>query len=110
MGVNVERRPRATESNSKKDGPLVLAMKQDKGIDMTRTEQAFLAGVAVVVLMIRPLIGAEAMLIGAGIALLVYSLLFRDRIRKRGWLMTVIPMAIAAVLAAAIAFALTGGK
>lgn len=77
---------------------------------VTNVEQAFLGALAVLVLLILPMLGAEAMLFGAGAGLVAYTFLFRERLRRRGWLMAVIPITLAALFGAAVAAALSRGN
>jgi hypothetical protein len=84
-------------------------MKQNESVNMTRAEEIYLGLLSVLVLIILPLWCAEAMFLGAGAGLLAYTLVFRDRIRRRGWLIAVVPVSVAAVLGAAIAAALARG-
>jgi hypothetical protein len=84
-------------------------MKPNESQVMTKSERIFIGVWAVAVLMLLPLWGPDAMLLGAGVALASYAYLFKEHIRKRGWLMAVIPLSVAAVVGAAIAFALGRG-
>ncbi len=75
-----------------------------------KAEETFSAALVVVLLLILPMCGAVAMLVGSAIGLLAYAFLFRERLRSRGWLKAVvIPVAAAAALAAAFAVALSRG-
>ena len=76
-----------------------------------KAEETFLATVVVVLLLILPMWRAVAMLVGSAIGLVAYAILFGERLRSRGWLKAaVIPIVVAAALAAAIAVALSRGN
>jgi ABC-type antimicrobial peptide transport system permease subunit len=82
-------------------------MKRNEIVEMTRAEKIFLGVCAVVVLFILAIWSAEAMLLGAGSGLVAYTFLFRKQLQKRGWLIAVIPITVAAVVGAAVAVALS---
>ena len=71
-------------------------------------EQIFSAVVVLTLLLILPQLGGTAMLIGSLIGLIAYVLLFRDRLRDRGWRKIVATVAIAGALGAAFAIAFRG--
>lgn len=77
--------------------------------NVTKAEQVFLAVLALHVLLILPMLGAEAMLFGAGAGLVAYALLFSKRLHRRGWLLSLIPITLADLLGAALATALGRG-
>lgn len=85
-------------------------MKLDVATDMTRTEKLFLGSLATAVFLVLPMIGAEAMLFGAGAGLVAYTFFFRKKIRSRGWLMVLIPVTLAAAVGAVVAAALGRGN
>jgi len=85
-------------------------MKISETLKTKKAEETFSATLIVVLLLILPMWGAVAMLVGSAIGLVAYVFLFRERLRSRGWLKAaVIPIVVAAVLAAAIAVALSRG-
>lgn len=85
-------------------------MKIDETRNTKMAEESFAASVAVVLLLILPMWGGVAMVVGAAIGLLAYAVLFRERLRRRGWLRAlVIPVTAAAVLGAVLAVLLTWG-
>jgi hypothetical protein len=85
-------------------------MKQNAATDMTRTEKIFLGVLAAVVLLVLPMMGAEAMLFGAGAGLVAYTFFFRQRLRSRGWLMVLISVTLAAAVGAVVAAAMSRGN
>jgi hypothetical protein len=86
-------------------------MKISETLKTKKAEETFSATLVVVLLLILPMWGAVAMLVGSAIGLVAYAILFRERLRIRGWLKTVvIPIAVAAALGAAIAVALSRGN
>jgi hypothetical protein len=84
-------------------------MNQSATLNMTKAELTFLGVLAIIIFLVLPMWGAEAMLFGSGIALVAYASLFRGRLSRRGWLLSLIPIAVAAALGAAIAVALSRG-
>jgi len=76
-----------------------------------KTEHAFSATLVVIVLLILPLWGSVAMLVGSAVGLVAYTVLFRERLRSGGWikLKTVVAVALAAAVSAAIAVAVSQG-
>jgi hypothetical protein len=85
-------------------------MKMSEALKTKKVEETFSAALLVVVLIILPMWGGVAMLVGSAIGLVAYTLLFRERLRSRGWLKAVvIPVTVAAVLGAVIAVALSRG-
>ena len=72
-----------------------------------RAEEIVGSTTFVVVLLLLPMFGALAMMVGSGVALVAYAILFRERVSNRGWLKTVFPIAVAGIVAAVIALALT---
>ena len=71
-----------------------------------KVEEIFLAVVGLVLLAVLPIWGAIPMLVGSAVGLLAYAILFRKRLRSRGWHRFIIPVAIAVAAAAAMAFAM----
>jgi hypothetical protein len=82
-------------------------MKPIRDTDATRLEKLSL-GVAI--LFILPMVGAQAMLFGAGAGLLAYTFFFRQTFRGRGWLLVLIPVTLAAAVGAMVAAALSHGE
>jgi hypothetical protein len=70
-------------------------------------EGVFLALTLVVVLLILPLWSATAMLVGSILGLAAYVIVFRERLRGRGWLRAAAVVALAAALAAIVAMAIS---
>jgi hypothetical protein len=65
--------------------------------------------VAVVLLLIVSLWGAVPMFVGSVIALVACCLVFNKELRERGWLATTVLISLSAMVAAAIAMALSKG-
>jgi hypothetical protein len=84
-------------------------MKISETLKTKKAEETFSAALVVVLLIILPTWGGVAMFVGSVIGLVAYAVLFRERLRSRGWLKVVIPVTVAAVLGAAIAVALKRG-
>jgi len=85
-------------------------MKISETLKTKKAEETFSAVLVVVLLIILPMWGAVAMLVGSVIGLVAYAVLFRQRLRSRGWLKAVvIPVTVTAVLGAVIAVALSRG-
>ena len=84
-------------------------MKISEILKTKQAEEAFSATVVLVVLLILPMWGGVAMLVGSAVGLVAYAVLFRERLRSRGWVKTVVPVAVAVALGAAIALALSRG-
>jgi hypothetical protein len=85
-------------------------MKISETLKTKKAEETFSAALVVILLLILPMWGAVAMLVGSAIGLVAYAVLFRERLRSRGWLKAVvIPVVAAAVIGAAIAVALSRG-
>jgi len=84
-------------------------MKINETLKTKEAEETFAAVAAVVLLVILPMWGGASMMAGSAIGLVAYIVLFRERLRNRGWLKAVvIPAAVAAALGAAIAFSWRG--
>ena len=84
-------------------------MKISEILKTKQAEEAFSATLVLVVLLILPMWGGVAMLVGSAIGLVAYAVLFAERLRSRGWVKTLVPVAVAAALGAAIALALSRG-
>lgn len=85
-------------------------MKICETLKTKKAEETFSAALVAVLLLILPMWGGVAMLVGSAIGLVAYAVLFRERLRSRGWLKAVvIPITVAAVVGAAIAVALSRG-
>ena len=83
-------------------------MKISKILKTKQAEEAISAALVLVVLLILPIWGGVAMLVGSAVGLVAYAVLFTERLRGRGWVKTVVPVAVAAALGAAIARATSG--
>jgi hypothetical protein len=83
-------------------------MKISERLKTKRAEETFSA-LVLVLLIILWMLGAVAMLVGSAIGLVAYVVLFRERLRARGWLKVIIPITAAALFGAAIAVALSRG-
>lgn len=70
-----------------------------------KDEQTFSSVLVIVLLLLLPLLGGAAMLIGSAVGLVLYVILFRERLRTRGWRKIIIMAIIAAVLAATLILA-----
>jgi hypothetical protein len=85
-------------------------MKISETLKTKNAEKTFSGAIVVVLLLILPMWGGVAMLVGSAIGLVAYTVLFRERLRSRGWLKAVvIPATVAAALAAAIAVVFNRG-
>ena len=85
-------------------------MKISETLKTKKAEEAFSAALVVAILIILPMWGGVAMLVGSAIGLVAYTFLFRERLRSRGWLKTAaIPATAAAVVGAVIAIVLRRG-
>jgi len=82
-------------------------MKTSATLKTKKAEETFSAALLVILLIIVPMWGGVAMLVGSAIGLVAYAVLFRERLHNRGWLKVMIPVTVAAVLGAAIAVALS---
>jgi hypothetical protein len=83
-------------------------MKISETLKTKQAEETFSAAFILVLLLLLPMWGGVAMLVGSAIGLVAYTLLFRERLRSRGWLKAVvIPVTAAGLLGATIAFVLT---
>jgi hypothetical protein len=84
-----------------------MDMTMRETLETKQAEKAFSATLVGILLLILPMWGGMAMLVGSAVGLVAYAVLFRDRLRSRGWLKIVVPMTAAAVTGAAIAIALS---
>ena len=57
----------------------------------------------IILLLVLPMWSGVAMLVGSAVGLVAYALLFKARLRSRGWLTLVVSVAAAAAVGAAIA-------
>ena len=73
----------------------------------TKYAEEVFSALAVGLLVILSLWGAAAMLAGSVIGLVAYVLLFKERLRDRGWLTAGVSVAVSAALAAAVAVAMS---
>jgi len=83
-------------------------MKVSETLKTKQAEQT-LSALVLLFLIILWMLPAVAMLVGSVIGLVVYVVLFRDRLRTHGWLKVVIPITATALFGAAIAVALSRG-
>ena len=74
-------------------------------LNTKRAEQTFSAALVVILLLIFPQLGAQAMLIASVIGLIAYAVLFREPLRSRGGWKIAVTVAIAGALGAAFAIA-----
>lgn len=74
-----------------------------------KVEEVFSAALVLVPLIILPMWGAVAMLVGSALGLVAYTVLFRERLRERGWLKFLLPVTVVAVVGAVIAVTLSRG-
>lgn len=81
-------------------------MKISETLKTKKAEETFSA-LILVALMILWMLGPVTMLVGSAIGLTAYAILFRERLRARGWLKFVISVAAAAIFGAVIAFAMS---
>jgi hypothetical protein len=74
---------------------------------MIKGEGAFSAALGVGVLLLVPAWGGTGTLLGLGAGSVVYALVFRKRLRDRGWLGAIISLVAAALVAAAVVVVLS---
>jgi O-antigen ligase len=82
-------------------------MKTTDESEMNKGEGAFSAGLGIVLLLMVPAWGGTGMLLGLAAGSVAYALIFRKRLRDRGWLGAVISLAAAALVAAAVVVVLS---
>jgi hypothetical protein len=82
-------------------------MKISDALKTKKAEDTISALMVVVVLLILPALGGVAMLVGSGIALAAYALLYGKRNYERGGFKAVAPAVLALALGAAIALFLS---
>jgi O-antigen ligase len=82
-------------------------MKTKEGSEMNKGEEAFSAALGIVLLIMVPIWGGTAMLLGLAAGSVAYALIFRKRLRHRGWLGAIIGLAAAALVAAAVVIAVS---
>ena len=84
-------------------------MKISEALKTKKAEESFGAALVVVVLLILPMWGGGAMLVGSVVGTALYAILFRERLRSRGWLKVLIPLVGAATLGAVLALTMSRG-
>ena len=71
------------------------------------TPENVVPAVAIIVLLIGALLGPIAMVVGSTVGLAICMYLFREQLRGRGWLTVAVSGLVAAVLAFAVAIAVS---